>query len=90
MTDSITVIEGKITLLEKRKEKMVYSLYSIVSDSRKNYYAVEVDDGREAELALVGCEYDGAVEMFDKIVRGSVSTITLDDVVRDMLLGKKY
>ncbi len=90
MLDSIAILKEEITLLDERKEGLNYRLYMIASASGKRYYAVEVEGMGDSELALLGSDLRKAQKTYERIVRGGVSPVTLDDVARDAVLSEKY
>ena len=90
MIDNIAILKEEITLLDERKEGLNYRLYMITSASGKRYYAVEAEGMGDSELALLGSDIQKAQKTYERIARGGVSPVTLDDVARDAVLSEKY
>ena len=95
MLDNLTLTEERIILCEYSTitdgiERINYYFYSIVASSGKEYYAIEVEDKDSSELCVVGDEFDSAKEIYSSVVDGRVSTLTIDDIIHDMKMSKKY
>ena len=95
MYNSTLTTDEKITLLEVKSgtckgESVTYRFYSLRTSEQREYYAVEVTMAEKGELAALGDEYAFAKEFFGMIADGSVTPVTLNDLLADGIMSKKY
>ena len=95
MINDLTLSRGQISLCEHRSvdiktQRLEYFLYSVITASGKEYYALEACNEDLFEFGVIGDELGYAKELYQRIVEGKVSPICLDDVIHDMKMSKKY
>ena len=95
MFDNLTLTKERMILCDHNtitegEGGLNYYFYHITTSSGKDYYAIEVVDGDSSELAVVGNEFGAAKELYSRVRDGRVSTLTLDDIIRDVKMSKKY
>ena len=90
MSNSLMTVSEKMTLIEKTEGKISYRLYSLASESGNVYYALEASTKECGELAVIGSDLGSAVVLYERVVRGEVSPVTLLDIVHDASESEKY
>ena len=95
MFDGLTLAKEKITLcthnsINEKGQKLDYYLYSVITSSGSEYYALEIRDKDSSAFEIIGDELCEAKELYSRIVKGRVGCICLCDIVCDVKMSKKY
>ena len=95
MIDNYTLTKEKITLCEHSTvtdddDRTEYYLYSIITASGKEYYAIEIGYNESFAFSVIGDEHESARKLYLQVVDGRVNGITLDDIIHDLKMSKNY
>lgn len=84
-----------MNLLKSRRavcgaDMVSYGFYSLRTAQGREYYAVEVATAIESELCVVGKDYAYVRAVFERIADGEVTPTSLQDIISDIYISKKY
>ena len=86
--DKISKTETK--KVEGEKFSATYSFYELALSGGEVYYAVEISDEDDSDLAIIGKDHSRALSLYELLVDMEASACTLQDIVSDNFRETKY